>query len=99
MIRNEDWNVIVRTSMNLNKNQRLEYAEISDDATFADFLDATISEIFEDQPDGGWIDERPQEAKNQFAKLGIESGKLAPSNYGSDLYDPMRPGISPWPTD
>lgn len=99
MIRNESWNVIVRTSMNLNKNQRLEYAEISDDAAFADFLDATIAEVFEDQPAGGWIDERPQNAKDQFAKLGVEDGSLGASDYGKDLYDPMKPGITAWPTD
>jgi hypothetical protein len=43
LIRNTDWNLSIRSSMNLNVNRRLEYLEISDDiemmAYFVDFFD------------------------------------------------------------
>ncbi|MCZ6507090.1 MAG: hypothetical protein O7A04_03440 [Acidobacteria bacterium] len=99
MIRNDEWSIVVRTSMNLNKNERLEYAEISQDERFADFLAETVREVFEDQPVGGWIEERPRDVKNQFDELGVEVSSFEASSYGSDLRDPMKPGLSPWPTD
>lgn len=49
MVRNADWNVVVRTSMNLNLNRRLESYEISDDADLADWLEVVVAEAF----DGG----------------------------------------------
>lgn len=38
IIRNEKWNITIRTSMNLNENKRLENFEISDDKTLVDYL-------------------------------------------------------------
>ena len=38
-IRNEKWNITLRTSMNLNLNKRLENYEISDDEDLADYLE------------------------------------------------------------
>lgn len=46
LIRNEDWDLVLRTSMNLNLNRRLENVEISDDAGMADYLEAVVDEIF-----------------------------------------------------
>jgi len=46
MIRNEEWNVVVRTSMNLNENPRLENLEITDSPAFADFMQAVVDDIF-----------------------------------------------------
>jgi len=45
-IRNDKWNIVVRTSMNLNENPRLENIEISDDEKFADFFESVTDEIF-----------------------------------------------------
>jgi len=43
LIRNQEWNISIRSSMNLNENRRLEYFEISDDKElmgyFVDFFD------------------------------------------------------------
>lgn len=46
-LRNDDWNLAIRTSMNLNENERLELLEISDDPALADFLDGQVDQIFE----------------------------------------------------
>lgn len=51
LIRNDQWNLVLRTSMNLNLNRRLENVEISDDAGMADYLDAVVDELF-DMVDG-----------------------------------------------
>jgi hypothetical protein len=46
LVRNARWNVVVRTSMNLNENPRLENLEISEDPAFAAFLGEIVDEIF-----------------------------------------------------
>lgn len=46
VVTNDDWNIVVRTSMNLNNNPRLENLEISDDAGFAQFMLSNVDEIF-----------------------------------------------------
>ena len=48
LIRNDAWNVVVRTSMNLNLNRRLESWEISDDPELADWLQAIVDDAFND---------------------------------------------------
>lgn len=46
VIRNADWNIVLRSSMNLNKNPRFENFEISDDSDFADYFTDVVNEIF-----------------------------------------------------
>ena len=46
MVRNDDWHVVVRTSMNLNLNRRLESFEISDDPTLAGWLEEVVDAAF-----------------------------------------------------
>jgi len=38
IIKNNEWNIVIRTSMNLNENKRLENFEISDDKQLVDYL-------------------------------------------------------------
>lgn len=52
LIRNDRWNIVLRSSMNLNKNPRFENFEISDDPEFADYFEMVVEGIFE-QPDVG----------------------------------------------
>ena len=52
LVRNDRWNLAVRTSMNLNENERLENLEISDDPAFADFLEAVADDMFREQAAG-----------------------------------------------
>lgn len=55
LMRNERWNLVVRTSMNLNENRRLESFEVSDDAGMAGFLADLVDELFGDQtPKDTW---------------------------------------------
>jgi len=46
VITNDHWSLVIRTSMNLNENRRIENFEISDDADFAAFLLGLRDEIF-----------------------------------------------------
>lgn len=41
-----DYRMVVRTSMNLNANRRLENLEISDDAELFAFMETTVDEVF-----------------------------------------------------
>lgn len=47
LIRNESWNVVVRTSMNLNENRRMELVEISDDPDLCAFMGEVVDRVFE----------------------------------------------------
>ena len=46
LIRNGKWDIVLRTSMNLNYNPRFENFELDDDPVFANFLQEIIDEIF-----------------------------------------------------
>lgn len=46
LIRSDRFDLVVRTSMNLNHNPRLESLEVSDDAELADFFESVTRDIF-----------------------------------------------------
>jgi hypothetical protein len=46
LIRNDTWDLVIKTSMNLNFNPRLEDFDIADDPRTADFLQGLMNEIF-----------------------------------------------------
>ena len=46
LIRNPKWNIVLKTSMNLNFNPRLEDFDIQDSPEMADFLQDILEEIF-----------------------------------------------------
>lgn len=46
IVRNENWHFVIRTSMNLNSNPRIEDFEISEDKDFADFFQRFVDEVF-----------------------------------------------------
>lgn len=52
VVRNDAWSVVIRTSMNLNSNPRLEWIEVTDDPALADFLTAVTDDIFAENPPG-----------------------------------------------
>jgi hypothetical protein len=70
LIRNGEWNLVIRSSMNLNENRRLESFEISDDAGLADFLDSIVAELFETQPAGKGFSNRPYDNCVEFEQFG-----------------------------
>jgi len=47
LIRNDKWDIVLKTSMNLNTNPRLEDFDIQDDKVMADFLQGLMDEIFQ----------------------------------------------------
>jgi len=47
-IRNDAWDIVVETSMNLNENPRLENLEISENKRFADFFQDIADNIFDE---------------------------------------------------
>ncbi len=52
MLRNEAWNICVRSSMNLNRNPRLEQFDLDDSVELCEFFQKIIDEIFEKMPAG-----------------------------------------------
>lgn len=46
IIRNAEWDLAIRTSMNLNPNPRLENFEISDDPNLAQFFTDIVDQVF-----------------------------------------------------
>src|SRR3990167_3460503 len=58
VIRNEQFDLAIRTSMNLNCNKRFEIFEISDDPELAGFLGAVMDSVF---VSGAGFDASPQD--------------------------------------
>ncbi len=83
LVRNEDWNLVIRTSMNLNYNPRFENYEISDDRDFADFQQAIIDEIWSGQDVAEGFKVRPQDNKEKFRKSFQQQGSI----FGEDFQD------------
>lgn len=52
VVRSPTLDVVVRTSMNLNENPRLENLEISESRAFAEFFESLVSEIFREVEPG-----------------------------------------------
>ena len=52
LLRNDNWNICVRSSMNLNRNPRLEQFDLDDSEEICIFFQGIIDEIFEKMPPG-----------------------------------------------
>jgi hypothetical protein len=52
LIRTEKYKVVIRTSMNLNYNPRLEYIQVAEDAELYDFFAAVVEAVFEAEKPG-----------------------------------------------
>lgn len=46
VVSNADWDVVIRTSMNLNHNARTEWVQVADDGDLAGFYCAYVDEVF-----------------------------------------------------
>lgn len=64
-ITNDAWSVVVRTSMNLNENRRMESLEITEDPAFARFLLDYTDSLFDFQEPGA-LDKRPIDIIRDF---------------------------------
>lgn len=56
MLRNDDWNIVIRTSANLNQNRRMENYEISDDPNLANYFQEFVDEVWEREREGCGLD-------------------------------------------
>jgi hypothetical protein len=73
-IRREPWNLVIRTSMNLNYNPRFENFEISDDPAMCDFMTAIMDEIWASQRPAEGFDARPSDNVRAFEGLWRPEG-------------------------
>lgn len=71
LIRNKNWNLVIRTSMNLNFNPRFENFEISDDLAMADFMEGIVSEIWDTQERMVGFTNRPYDNKREFSSMYV----------------------------
>lgn len=69
VIRNATWNLVIRSSMNLNENRRLESFEISDDAGMASYLLELCDELFAGHAAGAQFEQRPYQNCVDFEAL------------------------------
>ena len=60
LIRSKTHNIVVRTSMNLNENPRMESLEVSDDLKLAEFFQLITEEIFAERPEGNFRQVMPK---------------------------------------
>ena len=51
-VRNDKWDIVIKTSMNLNENPRLENIEITDNKCLSDFFEKITEDIFREIPAG-----------------------------------------------
>ena len=79
VIRNENWNIVIRTSMNLNHNPRFENFEITDSKEFADFFDEITDEIWARSEVSTRLDSVVKNAQKNFRQtsfLGLDKDNI-----------------------
>lgn len=86
LIQNDEWNIAIRTSMNLNANKTCETFEIDDDPEIYNFYANFVKETFKNTPKGfeekSWIVNSAlnkffSENKNETQKQGFSFFKLS----------------------
>lgn len=97
VLRNEQWSLAVRTSMNLNHNPRLETIEISDDPALCGFLEEVVADLWQEQAEGDFAGELPlldgveaAPRAGTVAMGAVDLGRLRRPAVG-----PLAPGTSP----
>jgi hypothetical protein len=65
LFENDSWNLVLRTSMNLNMNPRFEDFTLAHDPPLMEFLNAILDEIWSKQPTS-LQDERPKTIRRHF---------------------------------
>jgi len=73
ILRNEEWNLSVRSSMNLNVNRRLEYFEISDDREIADFFQGFFEEWWKTRATGVSFEYDGKYHGDELKKFGVDN--------------------------
>ena len=92
IVRNAEWALVIRSSMNLNRNLRLESFDISDDADMADWLGSVVDWLFvrESAP----LDASPGVPQKDYADhIASMPTSYDPAPLGRDV---DRIGLAPW---
>ena len=78
LVQSDTHNIVVRTSMNLNENPRLENMEISEDRGFATFFRQITDNIFAELKDGMGNQRLPQlnELQESFPFMSIDAPQI-----------------------
>lgn len=87
-IENADWALVIRSSMNLNENRRLESFEISDDRAMAGYLAEVVEALFAEHGDGVQFDNIPGQNAREFetlARLGDQGSFFGDGPVDVDL--------------
>lgn len=72
LIKNENWNIVIRTSMNLNANKTCESFEIDDSKEIYDFYYSFVEHLMKNQPQG-MVADTTAAAKNMNSFFGKET--------------------------
>ncbi|RJQ29203.1 hypothetical protein C4571_02090 [Candidatus Parcubacteria bacterium] len=76
-IKNEQWALTIRTSMNLNYNPRFENFEISDDVGLYNFMNEIVQELWATQESHDGFNLRPSQNERAFDRM-YRTGELRP---------------------
>lgn len=66
LVRNAEWNVVIRTSMNLNENRRMESFEVSDCPAMAEWMAEVVGQLFANQSAEDAFGRKPGEHVEKF---------------------------------
>jgi hypothetical protein len=80
LMKNKTWNIVIRTSMNMNRNMRVEQIDLSDDKELLVPLWGLFDEIFEAQAEGDGFEGK--------LNRGVELRR-----FGSSLGCPVRSSL------
>jgi len=69
LIVNETWNLVIRSSMNLNENKRLEAVEVSDDRELASYIGEVVDGLFAQESGKVSIEKRPGRHAKDFDRF------------------------------
>lgn len=86
-ITNETWQLVIRTSMNLNSNPRMENFEISDDPELSGFFGRIVDEIFENFAET----ENYSRSRGNFQKFQPKEQKKRPAHPFGELLAIPKP--------
>lgn len=75
LMRNDEWDIIIRTSMNLNQNTRFEHLDVTHDPKFSQWHRSVIDGIFEQETAGDFKPKGTLEVKGVAA--AEHAGKIA----------------------
>jgi hypothetical protein len=73
VIQNSQWSIVIRSSMNLNENRRLETFEISDHPGMAAFLLGMVADLFSSQEAGAGFTNTPYQNVVGFERFAEDS--------------------------